>query len=272
MARTKVNTGRNLPLATAVGLALLGALIASLAFDRWWFAVLVAFAAALAAREVRRMFESKGIRLTPLVVVAVPVILLVSYWQGLGSGMIVLGIATLVGWIEELRRGVSGFVAAVTAYSFTLGYLGATLAFAMALARKELGFGLVLSAVLLTAANDTGGYFAGILAGKHPMFPNISPKKSWEGFAGSLLLQVVIGSAVVPLLLPVNVWQGGLAGLIMTFTATAGDLIESALKRDTGVKDSGEVLPGHGGMLDRIDALIINVPVAWLIFVWVLGV
>lgn len=272
MSVSQVKTGRNLPLATAVGLALLAILIASLWFNRWAFALLVAVAGGLAAREVRRMFEAKGIRLTNLVLLAVPIVVLVSYWQGLGVAMITLGVATFVGWADELRHGVAGFVSAVTAFSFTLGYVGATLAFATDMARGEHGFGLVMTAVLLTVANDTGGYFAGILAGKHPMAPTISPKKSWEGFAGSVALSAAIGAGLVPLLIPVAIWQGAIAGVLMTFTGTTGDLLESALKRDSGIKDSGDVIPGHGGMLDRIDSLLINVPIAWLIFAWVLGI
>lgn len=272
MAARKVNTGRNLPLATAVGLALLGGLVASLWFNRWAFALVAATAGVLATREMRRMFAAKGIELGGLALVAVPLVVLISYWEGLGSGLIALGIATIVGWGVELRRGVHGFVASATAFAFTMFYLGATLAFASELARAERGFGLVLTAVLLTAANDTGGYFAGILAGKHPMAPNISPKKSWEGFAGSVALSALIGATLVPLLIPINLWQGLLAGILMSGTATLGDLMESAFKRDTGIKDSGEVIPGHGGMLDRIDSLLINVPVTWLIFVWVLNV
>lgn len=272
MSERKVNTGRNLPLATAVGLALLAGLIASLAFNRWAFAVVAAVAGVLATREIRRMFEAKGIRLHGLASVAVPAVVVISYSEGLGSGLIALGIATIIGWGLELRQGVNGFVAASTAFAFTMFYIGASLAFVAELARAERGFGLVLTAVLLTVANDTGGYFAGILAGKHPMVPNISPKKSWEGFAGSLGFTAFIGATLVPMLIPISWWQGLAAGLLMACTATVGDLVESAFKRDTGIKDSGDVIPGHGGMLDRIDSLLVNVPVTWLLFVWVLNV
>ena len=272
MAAHKVNTGRNLPLATAVGLALLGGLVASLWFNRWAFALVAAVVGFLATREISRMFEAKGIRLDSFALVAVPAVAAIAYWQGLGTGLIFLGVATIVGWALELRRGVSGFVAASSAFAFTMFYLGATLAFATDLARAERGFGLVMTAVLLTVANDTGGYFAGIFAGRHPLAPSISPKKSWEGFAGSVLLQAAVGAGLVPLLIPIAWWQGLLAGVLMSVTATVGDLVESAFKRDTGIKDSGDVIPGHGGMLDRVDSLLINVPVAWLLFVWVMHV
>ena len=104
------------------------------------------------------------------------------------------------------------------------------------------------------------------------MFPKISPKKSWEGFVGSMLLQTAIGGFVIPQLLPVSALVGAVAGLVMTFTATTGDLIESAIKRDFGVKDSSGVIPGHGGVLDRIDGQLFNSVVTWLIFVAVLNV
>jgi phosphatidate cytidylyltransferase len=130
----------------------------------------------------------------------------------------------------------------------------------------------VVAIILLTAGNDTGGYFAGILAGRHPMLASISPKKTWEGFAGSVALQSIVGITLIPLLLDVSWWQGWLFALAMTVTATLGDLMESAIKRDAGAKDSGDILPGHGGMLDRIDGLLVNAPMAWIWITIILGV
>ena len=117
-----------------------------------------------------------------------------------------------------------------------------------------------------SAGNDTGGYAAGVFFGKHPMAPAISPKKSWEGFVGSLIAQALIGAFIVPALLPVAAWQGVVLGLVMAVTATIGDFAESAIKRDLGVKDMSHALPGHGGFMDRLDSLLINAVISWIAF------
>jgi phosphatidate cytidylyltransferase len=121
----------------------------------------------------------------------------------------------------------------------------------------------VVVVILLTVANDIGGYASGVLFGKHPMAAQISPKKSWEGFAGSILLQGLVGALSFVFLLEAPWWQGLIAGLVLTVTATAGDFAESAIKRDLGVKDMGTFLPGHGGMMDRLDSLVPNAFTSW---------
>jgi phosphatidate cytidylyltransferase len=125
--------------------------------------------------------------------------------------------------------------------------------------------------ILLTVSNDIGGYAAGVLFGKHPIAPQISPKKSWEGFAGSVLLQSVVGALCWVFIFDAPWWQGVVTGLVMTVTATAGDFAESAIKRDLGVKDMGTFLPGHGGMMDRFDSLIPNAFTSWALFTLFLG-
>ena len=129
----------------------------------------------------------------------------------------------------------------------------------------------VLVFVFLTAGNDIGGYAAGVLFGKHPIAPSISPKKSWEGLAGSLVLQTALGIGCFVFLLDAPAWQGAVAGIILCFTATAGDFAESAVKRDLGIKDMGTLLPGHGGVMDRLDSLIPNAFTSWALFTMFLG-
>jgi phosphatidate cytidylyltransferase len=119
--------------------------------------------------------------------------------------------------------------------------------------------------LILAVCSDVGGYFTGILLGRHLMAPAISPKKTWEGFAGSALFCLVGGAIMVPLLLHGAVWQGLLVGAAALLAATLGDLAESALKRDLEIKDMGTILPGHGGVLDRMDSLAIAAPVVWLL-------
>jgi phosphatidate cytidylyltransferase len=117
--------------------------------------------------------------------------------------------------------------------------------------------------MICVVASDVGGYTAGVLAGKHPMAPTISPKKSWEGFAGSLVTGMVAGALGVVFLLHGPWWAGVLTGALLVVSATLGDLIESLMKRDIGIKDMGTLLPGHGGLLDRLDSLLPTALVAW---------
>jgi phosphatidate cytidylyltransferase len=119
--------------------------------------------------------------------------------------------------------------------------------------------------VILAVCSDTGGYFAGILFGRHSMAPSISPKKTWEGLAGSVILCLAAGALGMRFLLPGTVWAGLILGAAAVAAATAGDLIESMIKRDLQTKDMGSILPGHGGILDRIDAMLIVAPVAWVL-------
>ena len=125
------------------------------------------------------------------------------------------------------------------------------------------GLGRVLTFLICVVASDVGGYTAGVLVGRHPMAPTISPKKSWEGLAGSLTAGMVAGALSVALLLHRPWWAGVLTGALLVASATLGDLVESLVKRDLGIKDMGTLLPGHGGVLDRLDSLLPTALVAW---------
>ena len=119
--------------------------------------------------------------------------------------------------------------------------------------------------LILAVCSDVGGYFAGILVGRHPMAPAISPKKTWEGFAGSTFACLLAGAITLPALLSGAIWQGLLLGAAVLAAATLGDLAESMIKRDLDLKDMGTLLPGHGGILDRLDSLLACAPVIWLL-------
>jgi phosphatidate cytidylyltransferase len=125
----------------------------------------------------------------------------------------------------------------------------------------------VLAWIVVTVCSDIGGYLVGSLLGRHPMAAAISPHKTWEGFAGSALACVVAGFLLLTLLLHGSWWQGVLLGLAAVAAATLGDLAESMIKRDLQIKDMGTVLPGHGGILDRADSLLLTAPVVWLLLV-----
>ncbi len=123
----------------------------------------------------------------------------------------------------------------------------------------------VITFIVVTTASDIGGYAAGVLFGKHPMAPVISPKKSWEGFAGSAVSCVVAGYLLVVYLLDGDWWVGVVLGLIAVVMATLGDLCESVMKRDLGIKDMSQVIPGHGGLMDRLDSLLATIAPIWLL-------
>ncbi len=123
----------------------------------------------------------------------------------------------------------------------------------------------IITFILVTIASDIGGYVAGVLFGKHPMAPVISPKKSWEGFAGSLLACLGAGWALVVYLLDGDWWVGLCLGVIAVVMATLGDLCESVIKRDLGIKDMSQVIPGHGGLMDRLDSLLATIAPIWLL-------
>ncbi|HEX6289359.1 MAG TPA: phosphatidate cytidylyltransferase [Herpetosiphonaceae bacterium] len=130
--------------------------------------------------------------------------------------------------------------------------------------RLEPGAAWVVYVLIITFANDTGAYFTGRLWGSHRMAPYISPKKSWEGAVGGLVLATLVGAGLVPLLgLPIPLWVGALLGTIGSIAGQAGDLAESLIKRQVNIKDSGHIIPGHGGILDRIDSLLFTVPVLY---------
>jgi len=264
--------GRNLPAAIASGVVLALVVLVSLFTLKWIFALVVIAAILIAVREFVQAFAKSGIRLarTPLYTAAV-VVPGVAYIWGPTAQLAATGVAILAMLIWRIRRGYENYVRDVTASAFVTVYLPLMAGFLMLTLAADDGAQRVVVFILLTISNDIGGYAAGVLFGRHPIAPQISPKKSWEGFAGSVVLQGAVGALSFVYLLDAPWWQGLVVGLIMTVTATAGDFAESAIKRDLGVKDMGSFLPGHGGMMDRLDSLIPNAFTSWLLFTLFLG-
>jgi phosphatidate cytidylyltransferase len=155
-------------------------------------------------------------------------------------------------------------VARATATTLVLVYLPFLAGFLILLGNESNGLAQVMTFVILVGCNDTFGYFVGVLIGKHPMAPKISPKKSWEGLIGSIVFTTLGGSLMFHYVLDIHWHIGALVGLLIVFTATSGDLIESAMKRDLQLKDMGSLLPGHGGILDRLDSVLLSAPALWL--------
>ena len=166
--------------------------------------------------------------------------------------------------IRALIQGPEGFVAKATATTFSLLYLPFLAGFLILLAVPSTGFQRVMTFMVLVGCNDTFGYIIGVLFGKHPLVPKISPKKTWEGLVGSLIFTIIGGCLAFNYIMDMHWWIGIIVGLMIVFTATCGDLIESAMKRDMSLKDMGTLLPGHGGMLDRLDSVVLSAPAMWL--------
>lgn len=246
--------------------------LVSLFTVKWLFVVLVIAALLVAVHEFVLAFGQRQVLISrvPLYVGAIAIPASAYVW-GLTGQAIAFGVLALTTIVWRIRRGTDGYVAGVTASLFVLAYLPFLAGFLMLTLATDDGPQRVIVFILLTVGNDVGGYAAGVLFGKHPIARHISPKKSWEGFAGSILAQSLIGAAAFTFLLDAPWWQGVIAGLVMAVTATAGDFAESAMKRDLGLKDMGSLLPGHGGMMDRLDSLIPNAFASWAIFTLALG-
>jgi phosphatidate cytidylyltransferase len=265
---TPVNTsraGRNLPMAIAVGLFLGAVILVPLFLWRYSFIIIVAAAIAVGTVELARAcHKSKGIKasLIPLLVGGQAIIWSSWVW-GLPGVLVSFALTVLTCLLWRIAGGSSEYLRDVSVSVFSVGYLPLFGAFAAMLVLPDNGAGRALAFLVGVVASDVGGYAAGALKGKHPMAPTISPKKTWEGFAGSVVLGLVAGALTLPLLLHAHIWQGMIFGVALVLSSTAGDLIESLIKRDLGVKDMSDLLPGHGGIMDRLDSLLPSAVVSW---------
>jgi phosphatidate cytidylyltransferase len=258
--------GRDLPVAIASGVVLGIAIIASLMFYKSAFMAIVVAAVLVAVWELAHAFATGNIRLTREPVMAGGVVMvLAAYFFGAPALVTATAVTALVTMLWRLRGGVTGYVMDSTAAVFTIVYVPFLGGFVALLLREDKGALAVVTFILVTIASDIGGYAVGVVAGKHPMAPVISPKKSWEGFAGSAVFCVLAGWLSVAYLLDGRWWVGVLLGLIAVVMATLGDLCESVIKRDLGIKDMSQIVPGHGGLMDRLDSLLATAAPAWLL-------
>ncbi len=192
---------------------------------------------------------------------------LLQFWEKLFSARSFLAVLSVLGWILLLwfllHSHEQPFAAAgktVLGWIYVSVPLGIFTGFYQDI---QLGYRLPLSILLLVWSNDTFAYVWGRLLGKHKMAPSISPGKTWEGFAGGLLSTAALSVWLSSELLMSPWWLGMMLGITVSFAATAGDLVESRLKRSLGIKDSGNIMPGHGGALDRFDALLLAAPATY---------
>lgn len=265
--RPSPSPGRDLPVAVAVGLGLLAAVAAALFIRKDVFAVLVVVAVCGAMWELARAFSRAQVHL-PLVPLLVGTVgILVSAYTTGAEALVVAFLLTVGGTVVWRVLDGSGRPALrdAAAAAFATAYLPFLAGFALLMLAASDGPARVAMFVLLGVACDTGGYTVGVLLGRHPMAPSVSPKKTWEGLLGSLVLACVVGVVGAQVAFQAEPVVGVVLGLATVATATLGDLSESMLKRDLGLKDMGHLLPGHGGLLDRLDSLLLTAPAVWLV-------
>lgn len=303
-------SGRNLPAAIGIGILLGGSFLVSLIILKWLFVIFGAVLIGFTAWELSTAIRVGG-RMTPRVVSVVVGILVMpvafyaaaprdpagfDFWRdlthpyGFGSSVVglwlgVLGAIVVVTlWrLAELampshRTGRRNVLLDIGAGAFVQVYVTFMAGFYIVLtassgphAASVGGEYWTLACMIIVVATDTGAWGTGIWLGRHKLAPNISPGKTWEGFAGSIVVAIVAGTILAPLMLHVPIWVGPVMGVLLALVGTAGDLTESLIKRDLGVKDISSWLPGHGGFLDRLDSILPSAAVAYAIY-YVLGV
>ena len=257
--------GRKLLPSIAVSLSLIALVWFALAYQRAIFALVVTIAVVLGIRELNKAFTAVDIHIPLWSLTTAAVGLCAATWFGGISG---LAVATAIAFpcllVLLLPRGTVNFVKTASASALALVYLPFLAGFLILLARPSNGLERVMTFVVLVGCNDTFAYLTGVLFGKRPLAPKISPKKTIEGLLGSLVFTIAGGAIAFNYIMGAEWWLGALAGLLTVFTATSGDLIESALKRDMAIKDMGNLLPGHGGIMDRLDSVLFSAPALWL--------
>jgi phosphatidate cytidylyltransferase len=279
--------GRNLPAAIGVGLAMLFAVLGGLLFLPLGFVLLTTAFAVLGVWEIFRALEGQGTRMPIIPVLtgtlAMPV---AAYFGGLESLLFAMVLSSTAVLLWRSLESAAGAPRSVFAGIFTLAWVpflisfavlplhasgGATTAGLWPAGQVPSGAWQIAVMLLLVVSNDTFGYLVGALFGKHPMAPKISPKKSWEGFGGSVAGAMVIGILASIFVLDKPWWVGVVLAVGMVAAATAGDLAESMVKRELRVKDMSSILPGHGGIMDRLDSIVFAAPAAFILFALLSG-
>jgi phosphatidate cytidylyltransferase len=266
----KSRAGRNLPAAIGVGVVLGAMAIGVLLF--WpigWLPVLTVFIP-IAVHEVIRRLREAGYTLPviPLLVGSVAMIWLTYYGPaGLlgayGGTIVVCMVWRLVK--QGLRAAPVNYLRDISATVLLATWVPLFAGFSALLIFQDHGGARTFTVIATVVFADIGGYVAGVLFGKHLMVPAISPKKSWEGLGGSLLFGITAAVLSVAFLMDRPAWVGVPLGLFLVVTGVLGDLVESQVKRDLGIKDMGTLLPGHGGIMDRIDAMLPSAVAGWIV-------
>ena len=272
----KSRAGRDLPAALVVGSALAAAVVLTLIFWNWGFVLLVTAMLTVGTVELHDALKRIGMNSAVWPIGAGTIAVMCgSYaattqagtatvpWPAVLLGL--LGATVLAALIVRMRGGSAGYVKDAAASLFTIGYIPLLGSFTGLILAAPNGAAKMATILLVVMGTDTGGYAVGARWGKHPMAPQISPKKTWEGMVGSVGLASAVAIPLTVWWLGAPWWIGLLMALCIVAAATCGDLIESLIKRDVGIKDMSSILPGHGGAMDRLDSILVAAPVAWLI-------
>lgn len=276
--RLKQRTGRDLIVATLIGVGIGVIVIASLVFVKWLFVLFAAAAMVLGVLEFSRALQVAGRRVDVVPQLVMGFLLVLS---GFFLGAWVHWVATLVAVVVVIvwrltaqlfsddGRAPIEVIGDVLVGGFVQLYVPFLTSVALILLAQPRGEWWVLAFLILAVAADTGAYVSGLTfgrGGRHPMAPRISPKKTWEGFAGACVAALVAGALLAVFMLQVPWWAGLIFGAVVLATATVGDLGESMLKRDLGIKDMSSWIPGHGGVLDRLDSILPSATAALVMF------
>jgi phosphatidate cytidylyltransferase len=270
----KKSAGRNLRAAIGVGVGLGVVIVASLFIVKAVFVGVVVAAVVVGVWELTsRLAERKGIR-APLIPIAVggTAMLVAGYLRGANGAWVAMALTALAILIWRMAEPPENYLRDVTAGVFTAFYVPFLATFVVMMLAADDGPRRVLVFLLLTVISDTGAYAVGWRFGKHKLAPRISPGKTREGLLGAISFAMVAGALLMQYVIDDGQWwQGLLLGLAAATSATLGDLGESMIKRDLGIKDMGTLLPGHGGIMDRLDSLLPTAPVVWLLLTLFVG-
>ncbi|MFB7514299.1 phosphatidate cytidylyltransferase [Streptomyces sp. NPDC056144] len=272
--RQKKSAGRDLGAAIGVGVGLGAVIVASLFIWKPAFVGVIAVAVVVGLWELTsRLQERKAIK-APLVPLAVggAAMVVAGYVRGPEGAWVAMALTALAVLVWRMTEPPEGYLKDVTAGVFAAFYVPFLATFVAMLLTADDGAWRVLTFLILTVVSDTGAYAVGWRFGKHKLAPRISPGKTREGLLGAVAFAMAAGALCMEFLIDGGVWwQGLLLGLAVAASATLGDLGESMIKRDLGIKDMGTLLPGHGGIMDRLDSLLPTAPVVWLLLALFVG-
>ncbi|WP_286957890.1 phosphatidate cytidylyltransferase [Brevibacterium sp. UBA7493] len=264
--------GRNLPAAIAVGAVLGGGVLASLLFYPPSFVVIVLIGVIVAMWELANALSRSGSVVARVpTVTAAGLMILATYLAGREALWVAFTVGAGAILLFTLLERRPNPVKDVCLSLFALTYVGLMASSVVFILTQPDGNLLVILFLALVIASDIGGYTFGVLWGKHPIAPKISPKKSWEGYAGSAVFSTAVGICMALWAFDAPIWTGVVLGTIIPAFATLGDFSESMIKRDLDLKDMGTLLPGHGGVMDRLDSILPTAPVALVLFTFLPG-
>jgi phosphatidate cytidylyltransferase len=268
-------TGRNLPAAIGIGIGLGGSVLLSLILVKALFMIVAVVLIFFIVFELTTAIRTAGrdVPRLPSVLVGIAIVPASFFLRAEGQWLTLIGGVVLISlWRLALQLGASRRTGAVDLWrdlgsgAFVQIYTTFLGSFLVLLTAQDDGQWWALGTLIVVISVDTGAYATGLNFGKHPMAPRISPKKTWEGFAGSVAAAMIAGVLISLFMIHQPWWFGLIMGAALTLTATMGDLAESLIKRDLGIKDISTWLPGHGGFLDRLDSTLPSAVVAYALY------